>query len=383
MLQLRQADTHDTLSVDLTSMLYTAALHVVVVTFASLVMAMMLAIDHTGRWTVSVAAVTTFSGGLRVALSFAYRQRTRRKGITVSEARWWAFNYGVGAVLLGVCQAAMTWEAFLHGTTDETLTVVAICMAYTSGLAGRVAVYPQIGLATGAVVLGSLSLAFISLGTPQSVITGLMIPLYYVTLVKTLSQAHASFVHQVTTDREIRHMAHHDLLTDLPNRRMFDAQTQAALADANKAGTMAVLFLDLDRFKAVNDTFGHKMGDGLLVEVGRRLRACVREGDVLARFGGDEFAALQARCRGRQDAEALAERITTALRGPYPIDGQVLEIGVSIGLALYPEDGEDAETLLKNADVALYHAKDAGRGQACSFDPSMIQLSKVAGVKTA
>ena len=176
--------------------------------------------------------------------------------------------------------------------------------------------------------------------------------------------------HQAET--RIAHMAHHDALTDLPNRVLFHERLDEALLRVRRyEETLAVLYLDLDQFKNVNDTLGHPAGDKLLVAVAERLRACVRDCDLAARFGGDEFAVLQLRLAGPHEAGALAERIVTLLSEPYDIDGQLVEIGASVGIALAPADGETAEQLLRNADMALFRAKDEGRCTFRFFEPGM------------
>jgi diguanylate cyclase (GGDEF)-like protein/PAS domain S-box-containing protein len=154
-------------------------------------------------------------------------------------------------------------------------------------------------------------------------------------------------------------LAQHDGLTGLANRSLvFD--TLAGLIDTG--APFAVLCLDLDRFKRVNDNFGHAAGDDLLREVAARLRETVRETDTVARLGGDEFAIVQPLLHGPREAETLAERVILALGVPFGIAGNRIETGTSIGIATAPEDGIDSDTLLRNADTALYRAKQAGRG---------------------
>ncbi|MGH6848649.1 MAG: bifunctional diguanylate cyclase/phosphodiesterase, partial [Methylocella sp.] len=180
----------------------------------------------------------------------------------------------------------------------------------------------------------------------------------------------------VTANRQaearIAHMAHHDALTGLPNRVLFHDHLEHALLGVRRYNdTLAVFYLDLDRFKNVNDGLGHPAGDKLLMAVAGRLRACLRISDIVARFGGDEFAVLQLGLAGPHEAGTLAERIVTLLSEPYDIDGQLVEIGASIGIALAPADGETAEQLLTNADMALYQAKEDGRRTYCFFQPGM------------
>jgi diguanylate cyclase (GGDEF)-like protein len=168
------------------------------------------------------------------------------------------------------------------------------------------------------------------------------------------------------------HMAHHDALTGLPNRVLFHERLDEALLHVRRdRDKLAVLYLDLDKFKNVNDTLGHAAGDKLLVAVAGRLRTCVRGSDMVARFGGDEFAVLQLGLTGPNEAGILAERIVTHLSEPYDIDGQRAAIGASAGIALAPADGETSEQLLGNADMALYRAKEDGRRAFRFFEPGM------------
>ena len=177
---------------------------------------------------------------------------------------------------------------------------------------------------------------------------------------------------QRKAEARITHMAHHDALTGLPNRVLFhDHLDETLLRVRRYAENLAVLCLDLDHFKDVNDTLGHAAGDRLLVEVADRLRVCLRGSDMAARFGGDEFALLQIGLAGQHEAGALAERIVTLLSEPYDIEGQQALIGASAGIALAPADGETAEQLLTNADIALYQAKEGGRGTFRFFEPGM------------
>jgi len=158
------------------------------------------------------------------------------------------------------------------------------------------------------------------------------------------------------------HRAYHDVLTGLPNRYLLQDRLQGALPRARRAGTRAaVLFLDLDRFKVVNDSLGHSTGDRLLGEVAQRLGRQVRDGDTLARFGGDEFAILVEAIHHVEDMAKIAHKLREALREPFVLDGRELFVTASIGISVFPDDGLDAETLLKNSDIAMYRAKDQGR----------------------
>jgi len=172
------------------------------------------------------------------------------------------------------------------------------------------------------------------------------------------------------SEAQIAHMAHHDALTGLPNRVLFRAAMESALARLCGNEKLAVLCLDLDAFKSVNDTLGHPIGDALLKIVAERLRGCARESDMVARLGGDEFALIGV-CTEPAEVSALAQSAIEAISAPCEIEGQQIVIGASIGIGMAPEDGTDPDHLLKKADMALYRAKADGRGVARFFEPEM------------
>jgi diguanylate cyclase (GGDEF)-like protein len=163
-------------------------------------------------------------------------------------------------------------------------------------------------------------------------------------------------------EERIRHLAYHDALTDLPNRSLLEDRLTTALAQAHRKSRMlALLYLDLDRFKRVNDTLGHSLGDHILQSVAERLTSIVREADTVARVGGDEFTILLPEISQAQDAIDVADRILRELRRPVMVDHRELPATTSMGIAFYPNDAEEADTLLRNADIAMYRAKEQGR----------------------
>ena len=175
-----------------------------------------------------------------------------------------------------------------------------------------------------------------------------------------------------STKVELDHRAHHDTLTDLPNRILLQDRLSQAIDLARRQGKqLAVMFMDLDQFKHINDSLGHAVGDQLLQSVAHRLVGCVRQSDTISRQGGDEFVLLLPQIEQAEDAALSAQKVLVALAPPHHIDGHDLHIGVSIGISLYPGDGQDAETLIKNADIAMYHAKENGRNNYQFFAQSM------------
>ena len=182
---------------------------------------------------------------------------------------------------------------------------------------------------------------------------------------------HEDITEQRQSVVKIEYMAHHDALTDLANRVLLNDRLEYALGRVQHGEMVAVHHLDLDQFKAVNDTFGHPCGDKLLRIVAERLRGLVGEADTIARMGGDEFVIVQATIADPADATSLAQGVIDALSEPYDIDGQQAVIGVSIGISVGPGDGSNPDKLLRNADLALYRAKSDGRGTFRFFEPVM------------
>ena len=182
---------------------------------------------------------------------------------------------------------------------------------------------------------------------------------------------HEDITERRRAEQKIAHMAGHDALTDLPNRTLLRERLAQALSVAHHGKQLAVLYLDLDHFKAVNDTLGHHVGDELLKAVAGRLGNTIREADTVARVGGDEFAILRAGVERAVEVAGLARLIREAVRAPYDVLGHAVVVDTSIGIALAPSDGSDPNELLKNADMALYGAKADGRGTYRFFEPAM------------
>jgi diguanylate cyclase (GGDEF)-like protein len=173
------------------------------------------------------------------------------------------------------------------------------------------------------------------------------------------------------TEQRLAHLAHHDALTDLPNRRRIRERIEELLLLSRKGTKFAVLCIDLDRFKPINDAFGHQLGDELLKSVARRLRECVPKADTVGRMGGDEFVVVQESENQPHDASVLAAWICEVLGEPFDFEGQKMVVGATVGIATAPVHGNEPEKLLRNADLAMYRAKSDGRGSFCVFAPEM------------
>jgi diguanylate cyclase (GGDEF)-like protein/PAS domain S-box-containing protein len=196
-------------------------------------------------------------------------------------------------------------------------------------------------------------------------------PAYYVGVFTDITD-------QKLSENRIYHLAHYDALTDLPNRVLFQDRLDHALVEARRGGySVPILYLDLDRFKPINDSFGHPVGDLLLQQVAERLRRCVREADTVARMGGDEFTVIlgQNASGGASDIVQMGSRVAhailDALAQPFNLEGHEVFISASIGIVVYPQDGMSVAQLIKNADTAMYHAKDKGRNNYLFYEPHM------------
>lgn len=177
---------------------------------------------------------------------------------------------------------------------------------------------------------------------------------------------------QKALEMQLDQIAYYDALTGVPNRRLLSDRMSQALARARRSGLfLAVCYLDLDGFKPINDTYGHKAGDELLVEIAQRLQGELRDTDTLARVGGDEFVLLLAELPFANTAEEILQRVLAALNRPIEIGDASVSVSASIGVALYPPHGQDADLLLQHADQAMYQAKNSGKNRCAFFDSSL------------
>lgn len=189
-------------------------------------------------------------------------------------------------------------------------------------------------------------------------------------------------IHDITkrkqSEETIIHLAYHDYLTGLPNRVLYADRLELALAYARRnQQPLAVMLIDLDNFKDVNDALGHDAGDQLLKEAASRLTGLLRKSDTVGRMGGDEFLTILPGIKQERDSVLIAQKILRAFQKDFVIDGHAIQATASIGTAIYPNDGKDAETLMKNADLAMYHAKREGRNRICRYSPDIRMIPQV------
>ncbi len=178
------------------------------------------------------------------------------------------------------------------------------------------------------------------------------------------------------SEQQVEHLAHYDVLTGLPNRALFREKLTGEIEQAEQGHRFALLYLDIDEFKDINDSLGHPVGDEFLKQLAQRLQACVGEADFIARLGGDEFAIIQTPVQEAADVEALVNRVHAAIRDPFHCGGHQLSADASIGIAMAPDDGSEIDQLIKNADLAMYEAKSSGRRAFRFFVPRMDAVAK-------
>jgi diguanylate cyclase (GGDEF)-like protein len=299
-----------------------------------------------------------------------YRRRTAHRALSRQEARAWEQGYGWGACAFSLVFALNFARVLTLGDAVSHMLLTSLLLGYGAGLISRASVRPVIASTSLLLIVlpavAALSArAFAEDGQDAIAYAAQAAVLAAMQLsgLRLVHQGYQATVTQLQAKRNFARMARVDSLTGLPNRLLLRERFDADIARADRAMEWVALhFLDLDRFKAVNDRYGHPIGDQLLCLVATRLKAALRASDTAARLGGDEFVIVQTGVRRREEAAELAKRLVATLSAPYPIEGVELNIGTSIGIALAPQDGLDLEQLALRADAALYRAKNRRRG---------------------
>ncbi len=325
-----------------------------------------------------LASAISLVGAIRVASAMVYRDTA--EDARSLRARTWEQLYEFGAWSFAALLGLMTYLTLTREADIELhLLAAATSTGYAAGISGRNAGRPVIALGQLTLAAAPLTLALVqgagiaqwTLAFANALFIAAMFDITlqtYQVVLKAMNAAH----NQAQLARRFERLAQIDSLTGLRNRFSLKTSLERLLELDGSANCASLLWIDLDRFKEVNDTLGHPVGDQLLRVVSERLQSVCRENDCLARFGGDEFVLLAAKA-DRQGARALAERILGLFAIPIAVDGASLHISASIGIVTVPHEGLGAEVLLKYADMALYHAKAAGRNSFREFEPEMQQ----------
>ena len=332
-----------------------------------------------GDWI--VGAIALLSGLVtvgRAALISAYR-RADPPSMTVAELCKWERLYAIGSYVTAILVAAFAVRTFEYHAPLVHMLAVSLVFTLGAGIVSRIATRPVICvtsllLATVPTTLG-LALHATRYGTHDLHVEAFMIEAVMMALVTALSlntvvHLYRTIVERVTSEHEFASLARLDPLTGLPNRLMLRERFLEGVRSAAHAQQhLALHYLDLDGFKAINDLHGHPAGDALLRQVSERLSRTVRASDTVARLGGDEFVIVQCRVHHESEAEVLARRIIRSVSAPYAVDGQMMSISVSVGIAMAPENGIEFEKLSACADSALYLSKLRGKAQLQFYRP--------------
>lgn len=320
---------------------------------------LMMATQYADFWLWKLTWVMIVICCARTWYAFAFDER-RSPQLTLHAARRQQRIWATVTILFSACMAACALYTFArHESIAESICIMGI-FALTSAMSSRMTVQPRVLRNCGLIMLGSLAAALLLYADPLLARAGAMVCLFYAVIHSSAIDTKFEIaVEHLRLQHKLRELAERDPLTGLANRRHFEARLAGMCAEAQ---TFAVLYLDLDRFKRVNDAFGHPVGDVLLQRVGERISGLIRSSDLLARLGGDEFAILQHPVASEEHAQTLAARINRELALPFEIAGHQVEVGSSIGIRMASAKDCDPSRLLNQADQALYRVKQAGGG---------------------
>jgi diguanylate cyclase len=304
----------------------------------------------------------------RVALNLAYRRCGERQPL--SQINKWEAAFGAGSVLAAGVLGLLNVRAIEVGSVGVHMLVAALTFGFCAGAVIRLSVRPRVVALTLLTVTALTLYGFVAHAQANQGQLALayggqafLLLMFGLGTIEMVNHLYRNTLLQLVTKAELSHLARQDALTGLANRLLLRERFEHEAIKLKRSGDFIALhFLDLDRFKAVNDNHGHPTGDALLKLVAERLTRVLRAGDTAARLGGDEFVVLQAHIRDPAEADMLARRIVRELSAPYTIEGEDLHIGASVGVAMAPSDGLDLDQLAACGDAALYQAKSVKRG---------------------
>lgn len=353
---LRSSPLPADVRVELITLLFGSLQTVAIVTVpvSAIVVAIHVAWSAGTAATKGLAVATVAAVGARIFVILSFRFRVGH--LTLATARRWAAAYGASAVAICGVMGLVTIEAFAAGGT-LAYAPFGWCIATALGITACTATVPWIPVATGSVLLLPIAAAALLRPEVECWLAGGVTVLVLCSVYDCVDRLYSTCVDRIMARRDAAHMARTDVMTGLANRLAIQAELASACVGKVP---FALLYVDLDGFKATNDGHGHAIGDALLVEVAARLRYVASDA-VAARIGGDEFGVLQR--ADKMSAIALANLVVEHLSLPYYIDGRILKIGASVGIAFGTGDADEPAALLQQADEALYHAKASGKGQ--------------------
>jgi diguanylate cyclase len=307
-----------------------------------------------------------------------YRRAAAAKTFSRNEAAYWEEQFAIRSIIVAILVSALGMRCFMLPDPAVHMLIVGVLTTYVAGTITRVSYRPRLALTSVLIVSIPTAIACILHGGPIYISLGLTIFIFMFGAVDVIQHAYETIVSQLSLKRRFAGLAHLDALTGLANRLALNDNLESVIADAQRNGYgLAIHSLDLDRFKAANDLYGHPVGDAVLKEVARRLMRLTRASDLLVRLGGDEFVLVQTGVASRDQALGLASRIVDDIGCYYNINGYTIEIGTSVGIALLSDEDMTPDELLARADQALYQAKRTRSGFAVyALAPHLVPMKE-------
>lgn len=347
------AQQHSDIPLELVESRFSTLMPIVLVAFGQILVGTIASLQTADPAFIVITILSVIVTIARLVIIFAYRRRSSDDPASTSR---WQRRYQIGSYAAATLVGALALRSFTIGSAEIAMMGNAVAFGYASGIVARGAIPPRwafagITLVTVPIIIGCLTHPT----EPAYLCLALLVSIFYVGSFDVIRSNYESASRQIELKRQYEEMAKFDPLTRLRNRSAL-AEISARIANGER---IAVHYLDLDRFKAANDRYGHPAGDMLLKEVANRLSAQTSQTGMAIRLGGDEFLVVQAGVPRREEAEYLADRLADAISLPYIVGEQSVHLGVSIGFAIAPEDGTTAEALLARADNALYVSKRA------------------------
>lgn len=308
----------------------------------------------------------------RIVVVAVYRKRAQNDRLEMEEARqlekYFAAAYLTFACLFGAFSARAFWVA----PPDTRILVVGLVFGYAAGVAAGISYRPRISVTSMLVSVVPTIVVAACMGNATYLAASVLLAIFLLGGVQSVLSRYRTAASGITLRRHFSRLAKSDALTGLSNRLALSEAFDLIVAEGAPDRVVAIHCLDLDKFKPVNDRFGHPVGDKILCAVAERLKSLVRVTDYAARVGGDEFIVIQSDITHAGEAELLGRRIVRTLEQPFGIDGHQIRIGTSVGFALSSPEAQDLDTLIANADEALLRAKSGGRGRVVAHDPMPI-----------
>ena len=379
----------DGIFIELVDIIFAGALPVIVIGVAVVCICALVALK-TGDVFIIILTIANFFLSIARAVSIVIYRR-QKKPLAFKTAQLWERRYAIGAYTQAILIGTFSARVLARGDPLDAMLITGLIFGYGSGVVTRLAVRPVICLVSLALAVIPTVISFaMHIGGDAGLYAmvayaqqALLISGFAFVSLETVAHTYRTTLQQLTSKHDLSILAGQDALTGLPNRTLLQARFEDGVARSGLSGElMALLYLDLDQFKSVNDNLGHPTGDAVLQAVAGRITGMLRMGDTAARMGGDEFVILQVEIHSADEARLLAHRILRVVNAPYQINGNEIYIGASIGVALRWRDGVDLKILTARADAALYQAKREGRGSIVVWNETPL-VPEIAAETTA